>query len=301
MITTLLCLAMGSSAPWTEVKANGFSFEMPARPELKTGPVTWPTTGQMIQTDWTSKVTTGDQQNDVATCFESTVDSPRMVGLLHQKFCKDAPGLRWDRTDATTQARECLSFAEGRRVLIRILQVGANVCMLTSSAKIDKATDDASPQMRRFVDRVKASGKPTVVSLTPWVVMLGKGFTFEMPQQTNAEIKDGTEPKLGKHKQTQWKSQVGDEGFSVTCYAGPTVASPKALESLLAACDVAQNKPVRTKLPSGSTQCTLTGSHSLLMRVFPLIGQTCVVAATRGTGDFSQDARRFVESFAKAK
>ena len=46
---------------------------------------------------------------------------------------------------------------------------------------------------------------------------------------------------------------------------------------------------------------TATGSKTMLMRIFPLSAQTCTATATREAVDPSQDARRFVESFAKAK
>jgi hypothetical protein len=304
MITTVLFLTLSSSLPWTEVKANGFVFEMPSQPELKNGPVTWPTTGKMIQTEWTSKLKTGDLQNDTVGCYESTVASPRMIGLLHEKVCKpEANGqLRWDRTDASTQGKECLLLGTApdgkRRTLVKILPVGNNVCVLSSSTRFDAVTDEPSPTMRRFVDSLKATGKPTVLSVTPWVVMEGKGFRFEMPEKAEAKITDVTDPKLGKVKATKYVAILGEEELSVTCME---VSSTKAAKALLAACETPGPKVSRTKLPNGATECAIVGPPTVLVRLFPLGKQTCLVSATRTVGESTQDARRFVESFAKAK
>ncbi len=304
MITAWLCVALSASGGWNDVQANGFVFEMPTVPEQKNGPVTWPTTGKMIQTEWTSKVKTGDKQIDVVGCYESTVPSLRMVALMHENFCKEeVPGqLRWDRTDAVTQARQCLRVSAGpdgkRRTLVKILEVGANVCVLSSSALIDKVTDEASPSMRRFVESLKATGTPTVVSVTPWVVISGNGFTFQLPEKTEAQIKDEAEPGAGKYKISKWKLRVGEEDFNISCMAGSTALSAKAAQQALSMCDPAKAKVVRTKLPNGATECSVSGPKTILLRVFPLAGQTCMVSATRETGESTQYARRFVESFA---
>ena len=151
--------------------------------------------------------------------------------------------------------------------------------------------------MRRFVDSLKATGKQTVVSVTAWVVMKGAGFTFEMPQKVEPKTTDESDPKIGKYKATKWKLQLGDEELNVKC-----VSSPKAAQALLAGCEVPGAKVVRTKLPNGVTECALPGPpRAVLMRLFPMGPQSCSVEATRATGEPSQDARRFVESFVKAK
>jgi hypothetical protein len=308
MITTLLCIALGASdGGWAEVKANGFTFSMPSTPELKNGPVTWPTTGLMTVTEWTSTLTTGDKQIDRVTCYESTVPSLRMVGTLHDKLCKeDAPGQRkFDRTDATTQARECLMIGDGpdgkRRTLVKIVEVGANVCSLSSSAKIDKPVNEPSPQMRRFVDSLKLTGKPTVVSVTPWVSIKGNGFSFELPEMVKPASQQSMESHEGKATLTKWNFSLLEESLNVHCMASTGPAYDRASQGFFGVCDASQGKVVKAKLPTGATECTVTGKKTVLARIFPLTGQICMIFATRDTGEPSQDARRFVESFAKAK
>ena len=302
MITPLLCLMLNASAPWVEVKANGFTFQMPAQPEIKNGPVTWPTTGQMIQTEWTSRLKTGDQQVDTLGCYESTVPSARMVGLMHDKHCKPDPAgsTQSDRTDPVTQARECLLLGPSpdgnRRTLVKILQVGDNVCVLSSSARLDGLSTEPTPSMRRFVDSLKLTGKPTVLSVTPWVALSTSGARFELPTAVEPVTTEVTDPQLGKHKATKWVATLGEETLSVTCH---DVTSLKAKKAILSVCD--KPKDVRTLLPSGATECAIAGPPTILMRVFSLPNQTCIAAATRQLGETTQDARRFVESFAKAK
>lgn len=308
MISTLLALALSSTPPWNEVRANGFVFEMPSTPQLENGPVSWPTTGQMIRSEWRSKVTTGDAQVDSVTCFESTVESPRMIGLLHEKFCKDAPGqLHFDRTDAVTQARECLRTGPGpdglRRTLVKVMQVGANVCMLSSSTKTDKQGEEVSPQMRRFVDSLKVTGKQTILAATtPWVRIKGRGFSFELPEAVEPRAQDAEQPGLGKYKSTQWKLELGPEKLIVDCSAGPIVGTRAGAKLLLDGFLKASKGPTtQTKLPSGATELVLSGPPSGLVRFHTLPGQTCVIGATREAGETTQEGRRFVESFAKTK
>ena len=307
MITTLLCMALGASGGWKDVDANGFSFEMPTTPKLETAPVTWPTTGKMTHTEWTSKLETGDKQIDTLGCYESTVPSPTMVRVLYDKLCKEnvKGERRWDHIDPVTQAKECLLVTAGadgkRRTLIKVLQVGANVCALSSSAMIDQPSDEASATMRRFVDSLKLTGKQTVVSLTPWATMKGDGFVFEMPKGGDPKITEKSDPALGKHTSTIWVYQLPEEELKVTCLSGPAISSEKAMKALLAPCEQPRFKIVKTTLPTGATECAIWAQETVLMRVFPLKSQTCVVTASRKTGESSQDARRFVESFAKAK
>ena len=98
-----------------------------------------------------------------------------MVGLMHDKHCKPDPAgsVQSDRTDSVTQARECLLLGPSpngnRRTLVKILQVGDNVCVLSSSARLDGLSAEPTASMRRFVDSMKLTGKPTVLSVTPWV------------------------------------------------------------------------------------------------------------------------------------
>lgn len=102
MIAALLWIALGG---WTEVKGNGFTVQMQGEPAVKIEQVTWATTGQMNVASWTSRAATGDLQLDVLSCYESGVEAPRMIGLMHDTFCsEDAPGQRrFDRTDPKTQ------------------------------------------------------------------------------------------------------------------------------------------------------------------------------------------------------
>ncbi|MBS1153105.1 MAG: hypothetical protein H6Q89_4803 [Myxococcaceae bacterium] len=298
-------MALGAAPAWIPIKANGFSFEMPSKAELKTGPVTWPTTGQMTQTEWTSKLDTGDKQLDVLSCYESSVPTARLLGLMHDTYCKeDAPGQRrWDRTDPPTQARECLLLSQGadgkRRTLVKILAVEANVCVLRSSARIDKPTDEASPSMRRFVDSLKPTGKQTVVSATPWVAIKGDGFSFELPQKVEPKTAVAEDPKIGKFRSIKWKLRVADEQFDVLCMNGPKVTARDSLNQIMGMCGMAGATFFRTTLPNGVTECSNLGPPVVLLRFFPAGNEVCIAGAMREKDALSQSARRFVDSFVR--
>ena len=73
------------------------------------------------------------------------------------------------------------------------------------------------------------------------------------------------------------------------------------MKVFLQECLVPGGKAVQTRLPGGATECTLSGLHSVLMRVFAVGSQTCVVSAGREREEITRDGRRFVESFTKAK
>lgn len=305
----LLCLTLGASG-WIETKANGFTFQTPAPPVLKTELVTWPTTGAMTVTTWTSQLETGDKQLDIVWCYESSVETARLIGVLHESFCATPKpeALRFDRTDPTTQARECLRLGPGpdgkRRILNKILQVGPNVCVLTSSARFDPVTDEPSAGMRRFVDSLALTGKPTVLAPNePWVKVTGPGFSFLLPQAAAPETADQSEPELGKYKLTRWKQKLGAEKLTVSCLEGKAVGTPIALDALWAQFGGQPGvKLAKSKLPNGATQGVISGSHHGLLRVFPLGGRVCVVSAMSETdAETTGDGRRFVEGFAKAR
>ena len=77
------------------------------------------------------------------------------------------------------------------------------------------------------------------------------------------------------------------------------LAGTKPMKALLAACELPNAKVVRTVLPNGATECTVAGGpRMILMRSFPMGTQTCVVAATRATGELSTDDLRSLVAFA---
>lgn len=293
-------VVLAASSGWVPVKANGFTFEMPAAPVLTTEPITWPTTGQMTVTRWTSDLKTGDKQFDLFSCYQSIVETPRLLEVMHGEYCKlPAPiEVKYDRVDAATKERECLWLGAGpdgkRRTLVKIVTVGDTVCVLSSSARADGSPNEPSAGMRRFVDSLRRTGKQTVLAAnTPWVTIPCPGCTFLLPKAATPEKRVD-----GKMRSTRWKHVAGQETYDAGCTDDPKLTAKAMLD--LAISTGAKNA-TRHDLPGGAYELAAPG---MLTRIYPQpkSNRVCMLNAYSQSPDaLSTDARRFVESFAWTK
>jgi hypothetical protein len=157
-ILAVPALALAQAEPeWLELQTHGFSVE-PRGPLASSARVErWPGLGLVELSIWELHTQTPERAHDVITCVTARGAQRTLLDALHSNFCRgDRPGqLRWDDPLGNTGSFECLVLRLGpdgeRRDLFRIVPVGTEVCVVSSSERVAGVTDQASIAMAHFV------------------------------------------------------------------------------------------------------------------------------------------------------